>query len=405
MKTRWIALAFSVILLCACAVAKRLPDEALKKAQEAEQQLKKNNPDAAVKILQELDKQYPQSAAISLRLAQIYDAQDNLGSALFYYRRYAMYAGDKPHEEAIARLQTLERTAQVPQQAEELAKKLGEKTDAYSGPQSTVSRSIASVNEKGSLVEVKGPEDLKRLNQLPELERKEAPPAVVVPEIGNESAVYAGGENAKQQSSSDQDKESSGKGQSRAPDEAEKILPDQPEPVLQSDAVPSLQAAAGYSAEAGPAGNSTGIRMSLEPAHAPETVAGQAATQPGRDELTSAMKPGSQAEESQSQDDDNGEFSSYFTTKEIEGHKSRLHLENKLGLSILTFAAVPDGGGKPVNVILANDEERDVEFDPGKYTVRISATDSSYPPRTLISKTFSFFFGGGRVYRKIFRAE
>src|SRR5690606_1310215 len=68
----------------------KLPEEALKSAQQAEKRLKEDKPKEAISILEQVDKKYPGHRAVSLRLAQIYDTLGDNGPALFYYRRYAL---------------------------------------------------------------------------------------------------------------------------------------------------------------------------------------------------------------------------------------------------------------------------------------------------------------------------
>src|SRR2546430_2597898 len=96
--------ALILLLVPARPAIARLPDDGLKRAQQAEKLLRAGKPDDAIKMMAQLDRDYPGEPAVSLRLGQIYDTLGQYGEALFYFRRYAGIAGSRTIPEAQMRL-------------------------------------------------------------------------------------------------------------------------------------------------------------------------------------------------------------------------------------------------------------------------------------------------------------
>src|SRR5690606_17456231 len=142
------------------------PTEALEKARQAEKALAANQPDEAIRILQELDRQHPDNPAISLRLAEIHDTLNRYGYALFYYRKYVKLAGPNAREMAAARVQTLELMAGIDDHADAAAKALGQQTVPVATPTPKVQRMIAAEAKDGTLVPLNSEEDLKNIRKL-----------------------------------------------------------------------------------------------------------------------------------------------------------------------------------------------------------------------------------------------
>jgi hypothetical protein len=176
---RMVRLAVVVALIGAAPAWARLPEEGLKRAQEAEKQVRANNTDAAIKTLQKLDKDFPTESAISLRLAQVYDGMGRNGEALFYYRRYITRAGTGAREEAKNRVFTLELMSEARAQADAFAKKLGEKSAAVATPTPKVKRNVMKMSPDGSMTNLK-PSDVGLADELAQ-EAVSAPAASPTP--------------------------------------------------------------------------------------------------------------------------------------------------------------------------------------------------------------------------------
>lgn len=171
--------------------ADRLPDEGLKRAQEAEKLLKANQVDEAVQILRKLDKDFPGHAAISLRIAQIMDTNNQYGPALFYYRRYMHIKGRDADLDAHARVASIEMVAGAKEAAEAFAKKLGETTEPVKVPTPEVKHSLERPATDGSLVPVTKPEDLNaaEVTPLPRQTEDNEPKRAVLTPLGGQSPM------------------------------------------------------------------------------------------------------------------------------------------------------------------------------------------------------------------------
>src|SRR5690606_21091777 len=147
----------------------------------AEKLLAANQPSKAIEVLTALDKQHPGHAAISLRLGEIYDTQNNTGYALFYYRRYLHMVEGAPREHAVARINTLEMTAGAPQEAEAAARALGEQTRAVPTPAPRIEKILAGATEDGTLIPIHNEEELKNIGKLAQDASRRA--AAVTPSV------------------------------------------------------------------------------------------------------------------------------------------------------------------------------------------------------------------------------
>jgi hypothetical protein len=366
MKRIFRTLVIACIVMCwAGTNAKRLPDEGLKKAEQAEQHLKQNKPLEAISILMDLDRDYPGTAAVSLRLAQVYDRMDQPGPALFYYRRYMKLAGENRVEEAVARLQTLEKSAGVPEEAQELAKTFKEPTEAYGGPESQVKRSLAGMKEDGSIVELNSADDLKRMDQLKPIERGAESTGITVPDLSEATK--------RPRADADAMEDDSALAVSRAVE---------PSPPSLSATQP---AAAEFPRDQQELDRHSRIRMQMDTPGPTNKV--REPREPSSSASGLPATPG------------------FFKSRRIEARTPVLLISNTVPGSLLTFSAIPKAEGKPVNIILAGSEKRTTEIQPGSYEVTITHQDSGYPPQTLLDKSFAFEFARNREYSRVFGSQ
>lgn len=392
MRTIKYLLIIAMLIAVIPAGAKRLPDEALKRAQQAEKELKANKPLEALKILVELDRQHPKNPALNLRIAQVYDGMNQPGSALLYYRRYAKVAGDRPVDEAVARLQTLERLAGVPEETKKLAAKLGEPTEPYSGPAADVSHSILASKEDGSLVELKGEEDLKRINDLKPFERRSAAMGYAVPDMDEEAEAVATEDSDAQSAGDDEPEAIEEDVETPGPRHNTKTIPSTE---LEED-VPSLS------------GNSPAAAATPRAATSQKLNVSVGAGGSNAQQLAAAMKPATAKKQRPFAPPSKGAPAAddgFFRMTKTDSLGAVLDLNNELPGSMLTFSAIPAEGGKSVNVILAGGERRKTDIAPGKYEVSIQHTDSSYPPVNVLERKFERTFLKGRQYSRTFTGQ
>lgn len=90
----------------------------------------------------------------------------------------------------------------------------------------------------------------------------------------------------------------------------------------------------------------------------------------------------------------------FFTTKPIGGSSARLHLSNTVPNSLLSFAAIPEQGGSPINAVITTGESRTFNVPPGAYEIVVSAATNDYPPSPLIDRRFEQTFSAGVQYTR-----
>lgn len=357
-----------VVLVCmplgVFAQQTRLPEEALKRAREAEQLLKNNNARGAVALLEKLNQDHPGHAAVNLRLAQILDATGEYGPALFYYRRYVQIAGSKALEDMKSRTYTLEMMAGVPKAAEAFATKSG----AVSTPVPTPApkQALGKVNKDGTVSYIRSAEELKAaLDQAgikPSPQSANALPATVepTPEQTPDQPV-----------ATPPVAQASPPGTRKAP--RGKFTP----PPISNDPVPTETPAASTESSRGP------VQITQEPAHQPARSA-----EPARPTPQPTIQP-----------------SGFFVQKEIGGDKTVIRIMNQIPESTMTFNLVPEGEVQPINVILASNEQRSIQVAPGRFHIVIHITNTNYPPATIYEREFEEEFAAGVQYAKAFQVK
>lgn len=386
-----VVLAVALTLVISGSSAQQLPEAGLKKAKEAERQLAANKPREAVAAYQAVDKEYPGHASVSLRLGQIHDTLNETGPALFYFRRYMTIAGDKAMEEARARTLAMEKQVGAADAAQKFAKERGEETTPISLPSPQIKRSLAKVNPDGSMVTLRGPQDLVTTG-VPEFRAMSATP---VPEL-------------------------------EVPEDSSQVLPPQPvktaglktsqpaaapgDPALEQALQVSGPAGATPGAPDKPKGRFTPPPMTDEAAKPAETpsvelstpqVTFSAPAQPPVETpvATVAKAPRKTAAQRKTV------RSKFFATKPVNSIDAQLKIENKYPNSLMTFAAVPNRGGDPVNAIMTTGESRSINIAPGKYRVTVNVSDTNYAPVTLLSATYEVEFAAGTEYYRAFSPE
>ncbi|PKO18741.1 hypothetical protein CVU37_04970 [candidate division BRC1 bacterium HGW-BRC1-1] len=387
----------------------KLPEEALKKAQQAEKLVQQSRVKDALVILQNLSREYPTEPALSLRLAQLFDGLGQPGAALFYYRQYADLAKDNPREEAVARTQTLELTAQARDGAAAFAKALKQTTKAMNTPAVNVETSMMKAAPDGTLTHLK-PSDVGLSDDLAKNDPKPAPlPTAALAPVRTIEMPRASG------TTETKSIRVFGEAASRAapaftpppftrpdptatppatPAPAAKVtaVPQAPEPSPKARRgelrVEVIDPGPGEQIAVGPASNPQGEAPSLSDLEIAMQPAGQTATGPLRaTEKTprpAALRDG------------------VFTTRNVGGNRSALKITNKTPNSMLAVNAIPRAGGESINILLAHNETRTAEFLPGDYELVVTLNRHTYPPTKLIDRTFDYSFRPGVQYEKTF---
>ncbi|MGI8908027.1 MAG: hypothetical protein ACR2IE_16240 [Candidatus Sumerlaeaceae bacterium] len=415
-----------------------LPEEALKRAEQAEKQLAADKPNEALITLTKLDHDFPGHAALSLRLAQVYDKQDMVGPALFFYRRYAKLAGDRAREEAQARLFALEVTPGATESAQSFAAKMGEPTAAAATPAPVARYEVAAARSDGSLVPLRGPEDVNEMVKsggvqnmqtpvpsgptpyvIPDESLQQAKAAVTgtahAPTSGQEGLVLSGtGDHVtvRQAPGTAAHAPPAGTGNRNAGDKGV-YAAGTPEQGIDEDA----QLARAFSQGTGRAGQTTPVPQrtpnqgslrvvpeSTPIASATATYGARASDQPppgvpARDGAVAYLKP------TPVTDVVTARAEKFFTTKKISGSNATLKLFNDLNEAVMTLKIIPQEEGDAMNAILAKDENRTLQIPPGDYDVHVNIATTNYPPLTLLETHFAHKFEGGTQYLRRFNSD
>jgi len=402
-----------------------LPDAALQKAREAEQHLAANQPDKAIAILKELDKQYPGQAAISLRLAEIHDTNNKYGAALFYYRRYIHLAGGRAREMAAARVSTLEVMAGVDAEAERVARELGESTRPVATPALKVERVIAAEAKDGSRVPLRSAEDVERIEKqgyvkpLPKSEQTpEITPAVtpiLIPETLSRpspvsNSTYA---NPTQSGSAASIQQSQ-----RTPPRAPTLSPKPDEDVLLAqafvkaedpDAVTEPAASPTIILESAPERRQTPIPSAttppplkldpietVTPARTPRPpVTVRATIAPsGQTPAVAYTRPYSSS--------DSPRAAGFFNVSNVGGGYAQVSIVNDLKSGVVTVSLTPMDNGEVLSAILMPGESKTIYAQPARYNLSANASTTDYSPITLMNTQFEYKFDAGRQYTRRF---
>jgi hypothetical protein len=444
---------------------KRLPPEALKSATEAEQKLKAGQPMEALAVLTRIDRDHPGHAAISLRMGQIFDTMNKTGQALFYYRRYVQYSGDRPREEAVARITALELTPNAKQSAEAFATTLGEKSIAMQTPAPRTTTEMAAEREDGSLVPIKDNKELERYAKeglpLAPPEPISAAPTPFVVNMNNSQSGQAMSANRKSQNSggmfgnsratgnSGQENGSisdnamvSPSGSQRLPakvittkpalksadEDAQLVAKFVGPPASNKDATNG--SAPSSSASIPPRSSLPSNVAIIQPAsqvddndvpslqNAGMPVSSPSGTTPlsGLPKGTPADRPPIRSPQRQAEQVvytsptpatkvESIRAENFFTLKASGGTSAEIRLVNQVPNSIISFKALPIEQGETVSAILAQEENRTLQMSPGSYDLTVSISTTNYPPQSLMEAHFTATFAAGTQYTRWFHPD
>lgn len=363
-----------VLALTVDGTSEMLPKEGLEQARSAEQQLKANKPEEAIKILLDIDHKYPGCAAVNLRIAQIYDQLNQPAAALFHFRRYIRIAGDKALPDARARAITLEKTAGAADVATEFAVKLGEPAEPVGAPVPVVTRSLAKVGPDGTLLQLRGPEDFSTTggvpvsrpatSPIPQLETPSAQPndamATSTPAVPVDSALAAAS------------------------------APGGVEPTATPAVVPRGRFTPPPIADPSAAPMVTDVTPSATPIATFRSQAPTSLPEPTRAAMPTAI-PRRTTQPTR-----------FFQVTRVGGEKAVLRIQNSFPGSLMTFSAVPEGGGEPVNAIMTAKESRTINVVPGKYKVTVNVSDTAYAPAPILNSSYEITFEAGNQYSRTY---
>jgi len=403
-----------------------LPEAALQQARQAEQHLASNQPDKAIAILKELDKQYPGQAAISLRLAEIHDTNNKYGAALFYYRRYIHLAGGRAREMAAARVSTLEVMAGVDSEAERVARELGESTRPVATPALKVERVIAAEAKDGSRVPLRSAEDVEQIErqgyvkplpkskQTPEITPGVTP--IIIPETLSlpsqaASSTYAKPAVAAPSRAAQVEPVKTAKAPTPTPQPDEDALlaqafvkaddPDAivenvaappvatPEPTQKRRQTPTQVTTTPPPLQLEPMGTVAPARTPRPPVTVRATVAstGQAPT-------VAYTRPFSST--------DSPRAAGFFNVTNVGGSYAQVSLINDLNGGVVTVSLTPMDNGEVLSAILMPGESKTIYAKSARYTISANASTTDYSPITLMNTQFEYKFDAGRQYTRRF---
>jgi hypothetical protein len=366
-------------------------------------------------------------------MAQINDKQDKFGAALFFYRRYARLAGDTAREEASARLSALELVPGAKDQAQQFATSMHEPTAPVATPGSFSRHEVAAERTDGSLVPLKGPEELAQLAKTGAL-----PNAPTVTPVRSGPTPYVIDPEALQRARASL--------AAKTPARDLVLSGDGDKVTVQSGGRPMQASSAAPSGAAIPATPQTASRVTRTTyaSQTPAVAAGardedaelaRAFSQGGRQRATPQVTPpppqmtssapasmqGASASPPQTAapsatpeiaymsptpaPEGDPRTSRFFTTKSVGGSVASLKLYNDIPDSVLTVKLVPEEEGDAINAIVAKDESRALKIPPARYTVAITITTSNYPPLALLDSHFPFEFKAGMQYLRRFNND
>lgn len=395
------------------AVRSSLPQEALLKAREAEQNLAANAPEKAIAILQELDRKYPENPAINLRLAEIHDTKNDYGPALFYYRKYVRIAGSKAREVPVGRVGTLELMAGVDDAAEKFAARLGEQTVPVATPTPRVERALLAEAKDGSRVPLTSAEQVEQIQKRGYVPPAASPTPTVTPSatpiiIPESLTKPVSPSPAAVSSAAPAPRRAEGQVQISAaaptpkPVDEDSLLTqafakaDSPEAVAEKlqerAATPAIQAE--QTVIAPPI--STPQPRQPAPLAAEMPVSAPAAVAP-----TSLPLAPQSAVVAYTQDEpvsNSSRGANFFSVTTTQGREAEVVIMNELKNAIVTLSIVPPDDRPVASAILAPGETKNLRLVPGKYQVSANASSNDYSPITLMSAQFDYSFAGGHKY-------
>jgi hypothetical protein len=406
-----------------------LPEEALKQAREAEHHLASNEPDKAIAILTELDKKYPGQSAISLRLAEIHDTNNQYGPALFYYRRYIHLAGSRAREMAAARVGTLELMAGVDAEAEKFANKIGEQTRPVATPTPIVERTLSAEAKDGSRIPLTSSEQLEKIHKQGYVAPAPKPiitPAntpIVIPDM-RAATPSASPANPQQPAKESMPVSDASTGDSILPDSAPPsrtaALPTPnisiaPQHAPQKPDADLLLAKAFVKSES-PEDVKVSTETSVKPTAISESTPQprSTASQPPPLKLVSQseLTPPAPSKPARSEDTPTIAYTratpttnspraeNFFNVTQNGGVQAQVVILNDLPTGIVTVSIIPPDDREVLSAILAPGETKTLYVRPGSYEVTANASTNDYSPITLMSTQFQYRFQGGRQYTR-----
>lgn len=371
------------------------PQEGLAMAQQAEKLVASNKTNEAISVLEAASKKFPTVNAFNLRIAQIYDNQNQYGPALFYYRKYVNSGGGKGLEDAIARSATLELMPQAKSGAEEFAKSKKETTKAID-PVVSISKSSINVERPdGTLVPLSGPEDLnavitKGVNaittpspQIPTVTPSVTPITISPQLIDNlkKEPVLPANKPVSTNQQNDEDVLLT-----------EKLLGKKPNSENAAAAVEAIQP-------------SQMSELSIESKILEETRVPSAT--PNSTRLKSQfplLKEGSnRGSLIQTDTGINSQRShNFFNTKKAGGNKAIVFVMNSLDAGIVTVSIIPQDEKPTEQAILMPGESKTIQLIPDTYNFQATVSSNDYPPITLMDTQFTYQFQQGMQYSRRF---
>lgn len=416
--------------------ASALPEAALEKAREAENHLKADAPKEAIAILRELDKAHPNTAALSLRLAQIHDTLGQNGYALFYYRRYVAQAGPKARSLAVERVTSLELMAGIAEQVKQAERELGETTRPVTTPAPKVERMLATRAKDGGLVPIRSEKDLEKLEREGVPEKSPVTPVptsavtpIILPDsspaVGSPAPAPAQRSQAQPASSTSYPAQQTPAPQAAAPRQSPATTD---EDALLAKAFRKIEVA-----EEGPAAADATDELKVSATDLAPTVSGDLqnlppapprATTPTPSAAVSAPPPSlSQGQQApapvsphlsasgpssgiaftkQTQEYDTPRAASFFQITEDAGNGAVISLINDVPASVATISITPRDDSPVVGAILAPKEQKRVQVKPGTYDVAVNVSTHDYSPITLMNTNFTYTFSAGKKYTRRF---
>ncbi len=413
-----------------------LPKEALEKARQAEKLLAANQPDQAIAILQELDKQHPGNPAINLRLAEVHDTLSRYGYALVYYRRYVLLAGQDAREMAAARVQTLELMAGIDDDAAAAAKALGVNTVPVATPAPRVERMIAAEAKDGTLVPLTSEEDLKNIRSLT-AKAAAASPAVtpthtpiIIPETlsatpapvkstpGAPAAAAAARNGEAMTVSTVGSAPQAGEGETAAtsPGAAAPRAPGTSRVSVYSGATPApadkdaLLAKAFVKADSPATISIEDTKPEPEKKNEPATRATPLAQRKDSDKSNKTQASGDSSIVPSLGDavaytkatpvSDSARGASFFHVSKSNSSHAQVVILNDLPQGVVTISIIPPDDREVLSAILVPGESKTLYVPQGRYQVTANASTTDYSPITLMNTQFQYTFQAGRQYTR-----
>lgn len=398
---------FALLLGGSSFVSAKVPQEGLQMAQNAEKLLAANKTADAIKILEDGAAKYPNAPAFQLRLAQVYDNNNELGKALFYYRKFVESGSGRGMEDAMARSSTLELMPQVKAEAESFAQSKNETTKPVAQASSKVLSSINVEKPDGTLIPLKGPDDLNTVisKGIHSIETPKPASATITPSVTpiivNPQLIEGVKKNSNQQASKENI-------MPRPVDEdaliAQRLLGKQPNeqnvaagmvstpPVQESEKKLSIEARLAQDLKiSGNTSLSIGTRITELP--------------PSASIRTSSMPSSNIAFTKPDTSQESPKARSFFNTKSIGGSTAKVVVMNSMAAGVVTVSIVPEDEKPAEQAILMPGESKTIILKPDYYNFTANVSTTDYPPITLMNTQFRIQFQSGTQYTRRFDKE